>query len=87
MAAITIRQRNQITLPPEAVAALGLRVGDTGEATVQGNAVIIRFRSREAARSGLERAYGALTGVWGSTHEEIQATIDRDRDSWEREGI
>jgi hypothetical protein len=54
---------------------------------VHGNAVVIRFRSREAARSGLERAYGALTGVWGSTHEEIQGTIDQDRDSWDREGI
>jgi len=87
MGHVTVRQRNQITLPPEVVEALGLHVGDTGEVSVQGNAVIIRFRSREAARAAVERAYGALRGVWGTTHEEIQATIDRDRASWNREGI
>lgn len=84
---VTVRQRNQITLPSEAVAALGLRVGDTGEVTVQGNAVIIRFRSREAARAAVERAHGALKGVWGTSHDEIQAAIDRDRASWNRDGI
>lgn len=87
MGHVTVRQRNQITLPPEAVEELGLRVGDTGEVTVQGNALIIRFRSRQAARAAVERAYGALKGVWGTTYEEIQATIDRDRASWNRDGI
>ena len=42
---------------------------------------------REAARAAVERAHGALKGVWGTTHDEIQAAIDRDRASWDRDGI
>jgi len=87
MARVTIRQRNQLTLPAEAVTALGVRAGDVGEATVQGNALIIRFRSRGAARRAVERAYGAASGAWGRTHEETQQAIERDRQSWNREGI
>ena len=87
MARVTVRQRNQLTIPPEAVVALGVNVGDVGEATVQGNALIVRFRTRESAQRALAHAYGSAAGVWGTSHEETEDAIERDRASWNREGI
>lgn len=86
MAKVTIRQRNQVTLPADALAALGVGVGDVGEAYLQGNALILRFRDPQAARESIDRAFGAASGVWGSTTGEIHQTLDRDRRSWDRSG-
>lgn len=84
---ITLRQHNQVTLPPAVVAALGVRVGDVGVLTVLGSTLIVRFRGRESAQRALESAHGTASGVWGSTHDEMNDTIDRDRESWNRARI
>lgn len=84
MADVTIRQRNQVTLPREALEALGVGVGDVGEVVVQGNAVILRFRDAGAALQTVADTYGAARGSWGATPDEIEETLARDRGSWNR---
>lgn len=84
MSKVTIRQRNQVTLPAEALAALGVSVGDVGEAYLEGNALVLRFQDRQAAKDSLRRAFGAAPGVWGASAEEIDEMLDRDRRSWDR---
>ena len=84
MAKVTIRLRNQVTLPADALAALGVGVGDVGEAFVHGNALVLRFHNSQEARESVERAFGAAPGVWGASPEEVEETLDRDRRSWNR---
>lgn len=84
MSKVTIRQRNQVTLPAEMLAALGVSVGDVGEAFVQGGALVLRFRDRQAAQESVERAFGACSGMWGSSAREIDESLAADRRSWDR---
>lgn len=84
MSKVTIRQRNQVTLPAEMLAALGVSVGDVGEAFVQGGALVLRFRDRQAAQESVERAFGACSGMWGSSARKIDESLAADRRSWDR---
>lgn len=84
MGKVTIRQRNQVTLPAEMLAALGVSVGDVGEVFVQGGALVLKFRDRQAAQESVERAFGACSGVWGSSAREIDESLAADRRSWDR---
>ncbi|MDO8672897.1 MAG: AbrB/MazE/SpoVT family DNA-binding domain-containing protein [Dehalococcoidia bacterium] len=73
-----IRKKNQITIPAEIVEELGLKTGDTVVFTVgEGNPKSVKFRL--VPRS----FFGLLTGVYGDTHEEIEAYIKGERESWD----
>jgi len=68
-----LREKNQLTVPDVAVAAVGATVGTRFMVTVDDG--VIRLERV------LDSYYGALRGVWGPNWmEELRA----DRDAWER---
>jgi len=66
-----LRKRNQLTLPSEAVALLGMHEGDT---------VIIEVKADSATLRPIRQSYaGVLKGVFG----DAKRYIDRERSAWE----
>lgn len=80
---ISLRDRRQITLPADIVAAAGLHTHDTLEVRVV-NGVIQLIPSAAPPRPSrsLGRFLGAANGVYGSTAEEADASLRAQRESW-----
>jgi AbrB family looped-hinge helix DNA binding protein len=64
-----VRKRNQITLPIEAIEALGLREGDT---------VVIKLKNGSATLRPVRRSYA---GIAKGLYE--RDFLERERSSWE----
>lgn len=80
-------QHRQLTLPEEIITQAHLHHGDVFEVSYF-NGVIVLSRistitSHTPKRSMLDYA-GSCKGAWGSTPAEIEATLTRDRASWDR---
>ena len=72
---VTLREKNQLTVPDRFVRRLGLKPGDR---------LILRFDGDEWAfhARALPQSYaGVAQGVYG-TEEEVAAYIDGERASW-----
>ena len=73
-----LREKNQLTLPEEIASAMHAQPGETFTIVVDpadpDGALIRRVRASY---------HGALEGVYGSSAEEADAYVRRERDSWE----
>lgn len=80
---VTLRERNQLTLPDRVAARIAAKPGDrlllTVEPVEQGSPVVVRLKRLRDSYAGL------LSGVYGQTAEEQAAYIAAERDSWERD--
>lgn len=74
-----ISSKHQITLPIEAVRRLGLEPGDRLAVRVEDDRIVLRPQPRD----WVEYYRGRLKGVYGSTTEEIDEYIRKERESWE----
>ena len=84
MSAIQLRDRRQITLPSDVVAAAQLQVNDALEVSyVNGVIQLIPLKARKKPVD-VRKYLGAARGVYGNTAEEIETYIRNERDSWER---
>ncbi|MCC7368415.1 MAG: AbrB/MazE/SpoVT family DNA-binding domain-containing protein [Chloroflexi bacterium] len=76
---VTLRQKNQITLPHEIVRELGMQPGDR---------LVVEFDSERPGKVELRpvrRSYaGIAEGLYGGTLEEELAYIREERASWEQ---
>ncbi|MDE2572440.1 MAG: AbrB/MazE/SpoVT family DNA-binding domain-containing protein [bacterium] len=76
---VTIRPKNQITLPAEIAERLGVRAGDRILFSLLESEELPRVEVRP-----LRRSYaGILRGVYGETEEEIEAYVRGERESWD----
>lgn len=67
----TLRKKNQLTLPSEAVEHLGVSEGDT---------LVIAIREGEAIIRPVKRSYaGLLAGVYG----DAERFVERERSNWD----
>ena len=75
---VTLRERNQMTLPEPIVERLGARVGDRFLISVtQDDSGFARIRP-------LRQSYaGAARGMFGATHEQQVAAVEGERASWD----
>lgn len=84
MAAVQLRDRRQITLPSEVVAAAALQVNDALEVSyVNGVIQLVPLKAKKKPVD-MRKYLGVLQGMYGDTPEEIDAYIRSERDSWER---
>lgn len=76
--AVSLRERNQLTLPDRVASRLGARPGDRLVLLIEpAEPDVVRLRR-------LPRSYaGALTGVYGRTAEEQAAYLARERATWD----
>lgn len=76
---VTIRPKNQITLPAEIAERLGVHAGDRILFSLLEGEALPRAEVRP-----LRRSYaGILRGVYGENEEEIEAYIRGERESWD----
>lgn len=83
MSTITLRERRQITLPAEVVAAVGLRINDELDVRVVDG--VIQMSPRAGAsprRPAMSRFLGATAGLYGQDADEADACVRQQRDSW-----
>ncbi len=83
MSTISLRDRRQITLPAEVVAAMGLQTNDALDVSVV-NGVIHLVPVAAAARHApsLRRFLGATAGLYGQDAEQADHYVRQQRDSW-----
>ncbi len=74
---ITLRAKNQLTLPEAIAKQVGAEPGDRFRAWVEPDGSILLRKSQSLA--------GKYPGLWGATTEEVVAHIRELRDEWERD--
>jgi hypothetical protein len=80
---VTVRQRNQLTVPVDIARAAGLHEGSVCSMEfINGTIVITPVDS--ATGPSLEQFEGVARGVWGSSASAIERTVASSRESWER---
>ena len=85
MTEITVRQRNQITIPHDIAAQAGITTGTVCDVFYANGTIMIRLPRHEAPDDDIMRFAGVGKGLWGSTTEEVDRTIRGLRDSWDGE--
>lgn len=82
-ATVSLRDRRQITLPAEIVAAAGLSINDTLEVSlINGRIVLQPTHSAAAAPRSMSRFLGATRGLYGDSAEAADAYLREQRDAW-----
>jgi AbrB family looped-hinge helix DNA binding protein len=84
MPEVTIRPKGQITIPAEIMQSWHLQTHDRVNITlVNGIVTMTPIKRKEASKSIMSFA-GAGRGIWGDTPEKVEATINENRNSWNR---
>lgn len=84
---VTLRERNQLTLPDRIAARIAAKPGDrllltveeTGDPDKHGDAGVVRLKRLKDSYAGI------AAGIYGKTAEERAAYVTAERGSWERE--
>jgi bifunctional DNA-binding transcriptional regulator/antitoxin component of YhaV-PrlF toxin-antitoxin module len=74
---VTLRAKNQLTLPEALARQLDVAPGDRFRAWVQEDGTIVLRKCVSLA--------GKYPGLWGETDEEVAAHLRELRDEWERD--
>lgn len=80
MATITLSSKHQVTLPVDIVRSLGLKAGDKLVAELIDDRIVLLPQPD----SWTDYFIGSMKGVYGSTKEEVDRYIARERESPER---
>src|SRR4030042_2788145 len=78
VATAKLSSKHQITLPVDVVRRLGLDPGDRLAVRVEEDRIVLRLRPRD----WVEYYRGRLRGVYGSSVEEIDEYIRKEREGW-----
>ena len=87
MFVISLRDRRQVTLPAEVVAAAGLQTSDELEVSVVNGVIHLVPAAAAASASarrqpGMRRFLGATAGLYGHTAEQADDYVQQQRDGW-----
>ena len=83
MSTINLRERRQITLPAEIVAAVGLQTNDALDISVVNGVIqLVPLTGVHKERPAMNRFLGATPGLYGQSAEEADAYVRQQRDSW-----
>lgn len=83
MVRVTIRGRNQLTVPVDIAAAAGLTSGSLCDMEYV-NGVITITPADSPLRRPISDFVGIARGAWGDTDDEVEQRIRTDRESWNR---
>jgi len=81
VASAKLSSKNQITLPVAMVRRLGLEPGRRLILRLEGDRILLRPEPED----WVEYFHGRLKGVYGSTVEEMDEYVRKERASWRRE--
>jgi AbrB family looped-hinge helix DNA binding protein len=75
---VKLGKKGQIVIPKALRESMGINVGDLLLITAEGGRISITPPERYA-----KMTRGLLKGVWGDTPDEVEAYLERERNSWE----
>lgn len=84
MTEIIIRQRGQVTIPRDIVEAAGLEPGTHMDLHYANGVIVLRPFRRGAEADDLMSYAGIARHLWGSTDEEVDSWIAREREASDR---
>jgi antitoxin component of MazEF toxin-antitoxin module len=80
---VNLRDRRQITLPAEIVAAAGLSTDDQLEVRWQNGAIVmVPTRAAQQPARSMAKYQGAAKGLYGATEAEANSYVRDQRDAW-----
>ena len=83
MSTINLRERRQITLPAEIVAAVGLQTNDALDISVVNGVIqLVPVAGAKKSPPAMRRFLGAAAGLYGRSAEQADAYVQQQRDSW-----
>lgn len=85
MTEVTVRQRNQITIPKAVAEEAGIAEGSVGDKAYADGVITITFRGHPREPMDISQYIGIAKGVWGDTPEETDRILREQRDEWDRE--
>jgi AbrB family looped-hinge helix DNA binding protein len=84
MSKVRVRNKNQITIPARIAETANIKPDDLLEITTK-NGVITLIPATRAQKQQSALSYaGIARGLWGETTDEIEAELNKSRNSWER---
>ena len=84
MTEITVRQRNQITIPKAIAEEAGIAEGAVGDLSYANGVITISFRAHPREPFDVSQYIGIGKGLWGDTVEEIDRTLREQRETADR---
>jgi AbrB family looped-hinge helix DNA binding protein len=84
MPEVTIRPKGQVTIPAEIMKSWHLRANDRVNIALVNGIVTITPLKRKQVSKSLMSFTGVGRGIWGDTPEKVEATINENRNSWNR---
>lgn len=84
MTEVVIRQRGQLTIPREVVEAAGLKPGTLMDLHYANGVIVLRPSHERSEADDLMSYAGIARHLWGSTDEEVDAWIAREREASDR---
>lgn len=84
MTDVVIRQRGQLTIPRDIVEAAGLEPGTHMDLHYANGVIVLRPFRKGAEADDLMSYAGIARDLWGSTDDEVEAWIAREREASDR---
>lgn len=82
MSAVHLRERRQITLPADIVAAAGLSTDDKLEASFVNGVIHLVPRASVPRVGNMNRFLGAAKGIYGADDAAANAYVTAQREAW-----
>jgi bifunctional DNA-binding transcriptional regulator/antitoxin component of YhaV-PrlF toxin-antitoxin module len=82
MSAVHLRERRQITLPVDIVAAAGLTTDDKLEASFVNGVIHLVPHSSPPRSSDMRRFLGAAKGIYGADDAAVNTYVNEQREAW-----
>jgi bifunctional DNA-binding transcriptional regulator/antitoxin component of YhaV-PrlF toxin-antitoxin module len=80
---VNLRDRRQITLPADIVAAAGLKTDDQLQVSWRNGAIVlVPTRAGQAAVPSMRRFLGVAKGVYGSSSADVDQRLREERAQW-----
>lgn len=86
---IKVKQKYQVTIPNNIREAIGIHEGDTLEARAENGKIVLvpqlihQRRPASSNKMDISKFIGSMKGTYGSSSQEADEYICKDRDSWD----
>lgn len=84
MTVVTVREKNQVTIPRAIARAAGIEPGTTFDIQYVNGVITMTLSEHRKAGDSLEQYAGVGRGLWGHTASDVAESLERDRATWER---
>ena len=84
MTVVTVRERNQVTIPRVIAQAAGIEPGTTFDIQYVNGFITMTLSEHRRSGDSLEQYAGVGKGLWGQTAIEVAESLEYHRCTWKR---